>query len=104
MEGETFTRRLKRPNGIIVTIGCRYLTGEQNVELADLFAFLLESTESSRAIARDDDLPDTLSRTIDTLQIEHESTQAVGRRADGNDELQEINRYQGELETERPWL
>ena len=39
-------------------------------ELADLFAFLLESNEARQAVARGDDLRETIMRPIDTDEIE----------------------------------
>ncbi len=68
---ETYTRTLSRQNGTVTTSGEPYL---DNPELADLFAFLLESNEAHRAVARGGDLRNLIMRPVDTdaIQVEIE--------------------------------
>src|SRR6056297_2182841 len=65
----TYTRQLSRRAGGTITSGDPYL---DDPELADLFAFLLESNEARRAIARGDDLRGLIMRPIDTDEIQAE--------------------------------
>jgi chromosome segregation ATPase len=91
MGGETYTRRLSRRNGTVVTDGDPYLDDPADVEVADLFAFLLESNEARRAVAREDDLHDVLMRPIDTTAIEREINELVARRDRIDGELEELD-------------
>src|SRR5699024_6259554 len=59
---DTYTRTLTRENGVVATDGEPYL---DDPTVADLFAFLLESNEARRAVARSDDLRDLIMRPID---------------------------------------
>lgn len=64
---QTYTRTIKRQNNALVTGGDPYL---DDATVADLFAFLLESNEARRAVARADNLRDIIMRPIDTYDIE----------------------------------
>ena len=90
-DGETYTRHLVRRNGTVVTEGDPYLDDPADVEVADLFAFLLESNEARRAVARDDDLHDLLMRPVDTVAIENEINEYVARRDDVDAQLAELD-------------
>jgi hypothetical protein len=64
--GDVYTRRLVRKNGSIVTNGEPYL---DDPELADLFAFLLESNEARRTVASEGNLRDLIMRPIDLDEL-----------------------------------
>ncbi|WP_440009737.1 archaea-specific SMC-related protein [Halomicrococcus sp. SG-WS-1] len=101
---ETYTRTLTRSNGTIATSGDPYL---DDPELADLFAFLLESNEARRAVARGDDLRDLIMRPIDTdrIQAEIEQLESEKRNLDERlDELDTLANRLPELERERSRL
>lgn len=95
--GDTYTRQFERQNGSVSASGDSYLSDSRDVELADLFAFLLESNEARWAVAREDDLHDILMRPIDTAQIEHEINTLVARRDDIDEELRELEELAQEL-------
>jgi len=63
LEGETYLRTLKRGNGAPRTDGDPYL---EDSTLADLFAFLLESNETRRAVVTGEDLREIIMRPVDT--------------------------------------
>jgi chromosome segregation ATPase len=92
--GETYTRRLSRRSGTVVTDGEPYLA---DGELADLFAFLLESNEARRAVARNDDLRDLIMRPVDTEAIEAEIESLVADRRELEAELEAIDDLKAEL-------
>lgn len=101
---ETYTHTLTRSNGTIATSGDPYL---DDPELADLFAFLLESNEARRAVARGDDLRDLIMRPIDTdrIQAEIEQLESEKRNLDERlDELDTLANRLPELERERSRL
>ncbi|WP_396613586.1 archaea-specific SMC-related protein (plasmid) [Haloferax sp. S1W] len=95
---ETYTRYLKREGSSIVTRGDPYL---EDAELADLFAFLLESNEARQAVERGDDLRELIMRPVDTTAIEAQITQLEAERRQVDEQLGEkdsIERNIGELE------
>ena len=85
---ESYTRTLTRQNGTVVASGDPYLA---DPELADLFAFLLESNEARRAVARGDDLRDLIMRPIDTDAIQAEIEQLRDEKRRLDDELSELD-------------
>ncbi len=95
--GETYTRTLARENGTVVFGGDPYL---DDPELADLFAFLLESNEARRAVARGDDLREMIMRPIDTDSIEAEIEACKRKRDELETEIERLD----ELESELPEL
>ncbi|MFD1588392.1 archaea-specific SMC-related protein [Halorientalis brevis] len=97
LDGETYTRTLVREDGRIRTSGDPYL---DDAELADLFAFLLESNEARQAVRRGADLRELIMRPVDTdaIRAEIERLEAEKRRLD--DELAEL----ADLEEELPGL
>lgn len=72
LDGHRYTRTLKRKNSTIVTGGDPYL---EETELADLFAFLIESNEARQAVTQADNLHDLLMRPVDTEAIQREIRQ-----------------------------
>lgn len=79
--GETYTRTLERSNGGVSFGGDPYSTG---TAAADAFAFLLESNEARRAVARGDDLREVIMGPVDTDAVDAE----IGRLADRKRELE----------------
>jgi chromosome segregation ATPase len=90
----TYTRGLTRHNGSITTDGEPYL---DDSTLADLFGFLLESSEARRAVARNDDLRELIMRPVDTDSIEAEIERLVEERTRLDDELEEIDSLKAKL-------
>jgi DNA repair exonuclease SbcCD ATPase subunit len=91
---ETYSRRLTRTDGSISSDGEPYL---EDTTLPDLFAFLLESNEARRAVARGDDLRDLIMRPIDTDEINAEIERLVERRRRIERDLDEIDALKEEL-------
>ena len=91
---ETYTRTLTRENGVVATDGEPYL---DDPTVADLFAFLLESNEARRAVARSDDLRDLIMRPIDTDVIRTEISELEDRRRELDDQLDELDTLQDDL-------
>ncbi|MFC6963695.1 archaea-specific SMC-related protein [Halocatena marina] len=100
----TYTRTPERRNGTIVTGGNPYL---DDTELADLFAFLLESNEARQAVARSDDLRELIMRPVDTdaIQAEIEQLEAEQREIESNlEDLDSLADRLPELEERRTTL
>ncbi|MDQ2052438.1 AAA family ATPase [Natronolimnohabitans sp. A-GB9] len=91
---ERYRRSLERRNGTIVTDGEPYL---EDPELADLFAFLLESNEARRAVARGDDLRELIMRPVDTDAIKAEIEQCEQRKRQIDEQLEELDDLEGRL-------
>ncbi|ADB62952.1 Kinetochore-Ndc80 complex, subunit Spc25 (plasmid) [Haloterrigena turkmenica DSM 5511] len=94
---EIYRRTLERRNGTVVTDGDPYL---KDPELADLFAFLLETNEARQAVARGDDLQELIMRPVDTDEIQAEIERLEGRKREIDDQLEELE----QLETRLPDL
>ena len=97
LDGETYTRTLRRQGETVTFGGDPFL---DDPELADLFAFLLESNEARRTIARGDDLRELIMRPVDTDRIDAEIESCKRERDEIDEELERIDR----LETELPEL
>ncbi|WP_226007018.1 archaea-specific SMC-related protein [Natrinema salinisoli] len=93
-DDERYTRSLERRNGEVVFDGDPYL---ENPELADLFAFLLESNEARRAVRAGDDLRELIMRPIDTDEIEAEISRLEAEKRELDDRLEELARLDTEL-------
>jgi len=91
---ETYTRTLERTNGSVTATGKPYL---ENARIADLFAFLLESNEARRAVARGADLHELIMRPVDTDAIEAEIRQLEQERDRLDEELEELEGLKDEL-------
>lgn len=103
-DGETYTRTLKRQNGTVHFSGDPYL---DDPELADLFAFLLESSEVRRSVARSEDLREIIMRPIDTDKInaEIERTKSEKQRVEEKlEEIESLKQQLPDLEKERTQL
>jgi DNA repair exonuclease SbcCD ATPase subunit len=97
IDDETYSRTLTRTDGVIKMSGDPYL---DDAELADLFAFLLESNEARRAVARDDDLRDLIMRPVDTNAIQDEISQQETEKQQVDTKLEELD----SLKQQRPDL
>lgn len=101
---QTYIRTLTRTNGTVSTDDEPYL---EDAELADLFAFLLESNDARRAVARSDDLRELIMRPVDTeaIQAEIEDLETEKRDLDEQlDTLQSLEQQLPDLERERTQL
>ena len=104
MEGETYARRLERTADGVRTDGNPYL---DDPEVADLFAFLLESNEARRAVVRGEDLRNVIMQPVDTESINREidRLEREKRRLDEQlEELEDLSERLPELETRRSSL
>ena len=97
VDGETVERTLPRENGEVIGDGDPLL---EELEPAELFAFLLESNESRRAVARGDDLRELIMRPVDTAAIRRDIRQAEARKRSVDQRLDELEA----LEREEPAL
>jgi chromosome segregation ATPase len=93
-DDERYTRSLERRNDEVVFDGEPYL---EDPELADLFAFLLESNEARRAVRAGDDLRELIMRPIDTDEIEAEISRLEAEKRELDDRLEELSRLDTEL-------
>ena len=91
---EIYRRHLSRRNGTITTEGDPYL---EDPELADLFAFLLESNEARQAVARGDDLRELIMRPVDTGAIKTEIEQYEQRKREIDEQLEELDTLEQRL-------
>ena len=90
----TYTRTLERRSEGVVSSGEPFL---DDPELADLFAFLIESNEARRAVATGGDLRELIMRPVDTDEIEAEIERLVAERESLRDELDRVEELKGEL-------
>ena len=84
---EEYTRTLERQGDSVRFGGDPYL---EDAELADLFAFLLESNEARRAVARDEDLREIIMRPIDADAIKAEIRQLTAERDNMDDQIESL--------------
>ncbi|UPM42135.1 AAA family ATPase [Halocatena salina] len=91
---ETYNRTLERHNGTIITGGDPYL---DDTELADLFAFLLESNEARQAVARSEDLRELIMRPVDTDAIQAEIKQLEAEQRKIETELSDLDALADQL-------
>ncbi|WP_254768822.1 archaea-specific SMC-related protein [Salinilacihabitans rarus] len=93
-DGERYTRTLTRRDETVAFDGDPYL---DDPELADLFAFLLESNEARRAVRRGDDLRELIMRPIDTDEIQAEITMLEAEKRDVDERLADLEGLEEEL-------
>jgi len=94
--GETYSRILTRANGGVYAEGDAYL---DDLELADLFVFLLESNEARRAVELQEDLRELIMQPVDTVAIESEIEDLQAQRDDVERQLENLDSLQRELPT-----
>ena len=92
--GETYRRTLERAGTGVHTGGDPYL---DDAELADLFAFLVESNEARRAVARGDDLRELIMRPVDTASINDEIDRLEREKRDLDEELEGLEELEDRL-------
>ncbi|MDS0474855.1 archaea-specific SMC-related protein [Natrinema sp. 1APR25-10V2] len=93
-DGDRYTRTLERRNDEIAFEGDPYL---EDPELADLFAFLLESNEARRAVRRGDDLRELIMQPIDTDEIEAEISTLEAEKRDLDERLDRLSKLGNDL-------
>ena len=93
---ETYTRTLTRQGDTVQFGGDPYL---DDPELADLFAFLLESNEARRTVALGQDLREIIMQPVDADAIKAEIRQLQAERDDVDDRIEERKRRKEKLPT-----
>ena len=88
LAGETYTQRFHRRGDAMAASGEPYL---DDPDLADLFAFLLESNEARRAVTVNADLREVIMRPVDVDEIRSEIDRLRERRDSLQSELDEID-------------
>ncbi|OVE83954.1 archaea-specific SMC-related protein [Natronolimnobius baerhuensis] len=94
LDDDTYTRTLRRAGNSIVTEGDPYL---EDPELAELFAFLLESNPARRAVTTGADLREIILRPVDTDEIEAEISRLTAEKEQLSDELDRLESLKGDL-------
>jgi len=92
--GETYERQLSRAGDQVQFSGESYL---EKPDVADLFAFLLETNEARRSVASGDDLRELIMRPVDTDAIEAEIRRLKDEKDRLNEELSTIESRKREL-------
>ncbi len=91
---ETYTRQMERRADGVAYEGSPYL---DDSELADLFAFLLESNEARRTVALGGDLREVIMRPVDSEAIEQEIRELTGQKERVEDRIQQLEQVKGKL-------
>jgi len=91
---ERYVRTFTRTNGTVTTGGEPFL---DDPELADLFAFLLESNEARRSVAMSGDLRELIMRPVDTDAIHAEIRELEREKSRIDDELDNLDDLKGDL-------
>jgi DNA repair exonuclease SbcCD ATPase subunit len=91
---ERYVRTFTRSNGAVTTGGDPFL---DDPELADLFAFLLESNEARRSVAMSEDLRELIMRPVDTDAIHAEIREREREKSRIDDELDDLDDLKGDL-------
>ncbi len=94
LDGETYERRLSRAGGGVSFEGDPYLP---DPEVADLFAFLLETNDARQAAAREEELRDVIMRPVDMDAIRTEIRRLESEKGEINDELARIESRKRDL-------
>ncbi|MFB6189880.1 MAG: archaea-specific SMC-related protein [Halapricum sp.] len=100
----TYRRQLTRQNDTVVASGEPYL---DDPELADLFAFLLESNEARRTVATEGNLRDLIMRPVDLEEIKAQISELETAKQEIDDRIESIEdrkRDLPDLEEERTRL
>ncbi|WP_284006997.1 archaea-specific SMC-related protein [Haloarcula pelagica] len=92
--GESYERRLKRTGGTVQFEGESYL---DDPAVADVFAFLLETNEARRSVARGDDLREIIMRPVDIDEIKRDIRQLEEQKGEINDEIAKIESRKRDL-------
>ena len=88
---DTYTRTLDRRTETVSSGPASISTGgepyAEDAELADLFAFLLETNEARQAVARSEDLRELIMRPVDTDALQAEIDQLESEKRDLDSEI-----------------
>jgi len=87
LSGETYKRTLTRTGDSVSFDGDGYL---DDPEVAELFAFLLETNEARQSVARGDDLREIIMRPVDVDDIKNRIRELEKRKDEVNDNLTTI--------------
>ncbi|MDS0223832.1 chromosome segregation protein SMC [Haloarcula sp. S1AR25-5A] len=85
--GDTYERTLTRAGNSVTVDGDGYI---DDPEVAELFAFLLETNEARRSVARGDDLREIIMRPVDVGDIKNRIRELEERKDETNDKLTTI--------------
>lgn len=96
IDGQTYTRHLRRENDTIVTEGEPYL---DDPEVADLFAFLLGTNEARQAVAQSAELRELVMRPVDTDAIQATIARLTAERTEVETELNDLDSLADRLAT-----
>ncbi len=91
---ETYTRTLHRQGSSVAFDGEPYL---DDPELADLFAFLLESNDARRTVALGGDLREIIMEPVDAESIQAEIERLEAGKRDVEDRLADLQSLRAEL-------
>lgn len=91
---DVYERSIERSGDSLLTDGDPYL---DDSELADLFAFLLESNEARRTVARGDDLRELIMRPVDTTAIRSEIDERTEEKRRIDEQLSELDDLSAKL-------
>ncbi len=94
LDGKTYERRLSRAGDSVAFEGDPYL---DDPEVADLFAFLLETNDARQAAAREEELRDVIMRPVDIDAIRAEIRRLESEKGEINDELARIESRKRDL-------
>ena len=94
LRDRTYERVLTRTGDGLVIDGEGYL---DKIEVADLFAFLLETNEARQAVTRADDLREVIMRPVDTEAIQQEIDRLKAKRTEIDNDLSTIESRKGDL-------
>ncbi|WP_042663384.1 archaea-specific SMC-related protein [Haloferax sp. ATB1] len=93
---KTYTRKFERKGETVVSGGEPIL---DDTELADLFAFLLETNEARRAVANEGDLRDLIMRPVDVESINEEINALQQQKREISNELSTLSNLSEKLPT-----
>ncbi|WP_367996873.1 archaea-specific SMC-related protein [Haloferax volcanii] len=91
---ETYTRTFERQGDTVISGGNPVLG---DPDLADLFAFLLETNDARQAVARGDDLRDLIMRPVDVESINEQIESLQQEKRDIADELSTLSNLSDRL-------
>ncbi|WP_137287776.1 archaea-specific SMC-related protein [Halorussus salinisoli] len=94
IDDETYSRTLARNDNGVKFSGEPYL---DDPELAELFAFLLETNEARRTVARQGDLREVIMRPVDTEEINAEIAAAEEEKRQVTREIEQLDEVKTEL-------
>jgi DNA repair exonuclease SbcCD ATPase subunit len=89
-----YTRTIEKKGKKASFSGDPYLA---NAEVADLFAFLLESNEARQAVMQGQNLSDLLMRPVDTEAIKHRIQELKQERKEIEDQIENLKALKDEL-------